>query len=291
LSAAKPLPRIVHVNGRYVREDKAVISVFDRGFLFGDGVYEVVAVIGGKILEWSGHLARLKRSLKEIGMGMPVSDAELLDIHRRLIRRNQLDQGRIYLEITRGAADREFVFPPAGTPQTIVLFTQAAEVVNPKDAETGIALVSVPDQRWVRRDIKSVAMLAQVLAKQEAKEKGGKEAVMHEDGVVTEAGASSLFMVTVEGRIVTRPNSNKILPGITRASLEIMAAEHQLTFEERLFTLDEMRSAKEVFITAASTFVQAAILLDGKPIGEGKPGPIARRLREIYLNEAIKSAI
>jgi D-alanine transaminase len=283
--------RIVHVNGRYVREDKAVISVFDRGFLFGDGVYEVVAVIGGKILEWAGHLDRLKRSLGEIGMGMPVSDDALLAIHRKLIRRNRLDQGRIYLQITRGAADRDFAFPAKETPQSLVLFTQADEIVNSKSAETGIPLISVPDIRWARRDIKSVSLLAQVLAKQHAKEKGGKEAVMHEDGIVTEAGSSSLFIVTKAGRIVTRPNSHKILPGITRASLEKMAAERQLTFEERLFTLDEMHEAAEVFITAASAFVQAGISLDGKPIGDGKPGPLAKRLRAIYLEDAVKAAI
>jgi D-alanine transaminase len=285
------MPRIVYVNGRFVREDKATVSVFDRGFLFGDGVYEVVAVIGGKILEWDGHLARLKRSLGEIGMGMPVTDADLLAIHRKLLARNRLDQGRIYLEITRGAADRDFTFPPKGTPQTLVLFTQAAEVVNTKEGREGIALVSVPDIRWARRDIKSVALLAQVLAKQEAKEKGGKEAVMHEDGVVTEAGASSLFIITQDGAIVTRPNSHKILPGITRASLKIMAEEHQLRFEERLFTLDDMRQAQEAFITAASAFVQPAVSLDGEAIGNGRPGPIALRLREIYIREAIRTAI
>jgi D-alanine transaminase len=285
------MPRIVYVSGRFVREDKAVVSVFDRGFLFGDGVYEVVAVIGGKILEWAGHLERLRRSLAEIGMGMPVSEADLLAIHRRLIRRNRLDQGRVYLEITRGAADRDFTFPPKGTPQTLVLFTQAAEVVNTKEGREGIPLVSVPDIRWARRDIKSVALLAQVLAKQEAKEKGGKEAVMHEDGVVTEAGASSLFIITQDGAIVTRPNSQKILPGITRASLKIMAEEHQLRFEERLFTLADMMKAKEAFITAASAFVQPAISLDGKPIGNGKPGPTALRLREIYIREAMKNAV
>jgi D-alanine transaminase len=283
--------RIVYVNGSYLSEKNAVISVFDRGFLFGDGVYEVVAVIGGKILEWSGHLQRLKRSLGEIGMGMPVADTELLAIHRSLIRRNRLDEGRIYLQITRGAADRDFAFPPAGTRQSLVLFTQAAEIRRSKDAETGIALISVPDRRWARRDIKSVSLLAQVLAKQEAKAAGGKEAVMHEDGVVTEAGASSLYIVTKEGRIVTRPNGHKILPGVTRDSLRKMAAERQLAMEERLFTLEEMREAREIFISAASALVVAGISLDGVPVGDGKPGPIARRLREIYLEEATKAAV
>jgi D-alanine transaminase len=283
--------RIVHVNGRYVREDKAVVSVFDRGFLFGDGVYEVVAVIGGRILEWQGHLARLKRSLGEIGMAMPVSDEALLAIHRTLIRRNRLDQGRIYLEITRGAAERDFTFPPSGTPQTLVLFTQAAPVIDTPEAANGIALISVPDQRWLRRDIKSVSMLAQVLAKQEAKAKGGKEALMHEEGVVTEAGASSVFFVSREGTIVTRPDSHKILPGVTRASLEKMAQARQMRIEHRLFTLDEVRVAAEVFITAASAFVLPVIALDGQPIGTGSPGPVARHLRQIYLEEALKAAI
>jgi D-alanine transaminase len=285
------VPRIVHVNGRFVREDKAMISVFDRAFLFGDGIYEVVAVIGGRILEWQGHLDRLTRSLAAIGMDLPRSGEELLAIHRTLIRRNRLDEGRIYLQVTRGAADRDFAFPPAGTPQSLVLFTQAAPVVATKEAEHGIGLVSVPDIRWARRDIKSTSLLAQVLTKQEARAKGGKEAVMHEDGVVTEGGASTLFLVTREGRIVTRPDSTKILPGVTRASLQRMAAERQMVIEERAFTLDEMRGAAEVFLTAASAFVLPCVRLDGDPIGEGRPGPVVQRLRAIYLDEALRTAV
>jgi D-alanine transaminase len=267
------------------------VSIFDRGFLFGDGVYEVTAVIGGKILEWQGHWTRLVRSLHEIGMAPPVSETELLAIHRTLIRRNRLDQGRIYLQVTRGACERDFIFPPAGTPQTLVLFTQAAEVVDTKEAREGIAMVSVPDIRWARRDIKSTAMLAQVLAKQAAREKGGKEALMHENGVVTEGGASTMWIITKDGTIVTRPNSQSILPGITRASLQRFCEERQLRFEERSFTVDEVHNAAEAFITAASAFVTPVVMLDGKAIGDGKVGPLAQKLRAIYLEEARATAV
>jgi D-alanine transaminase len=283
--------RIVYVNGRYLRHDKATVSIFDRGFLFGDGIYEVTAVIGGKILEWEGHWARLVRSLHEIGMTPQVSEAELLKIHRTLIRRNRLDQGRIYLEVTRGAYERDFVFPPQETAQTLVVFTQAAEIVDAKDAREGIAMVSVPDIRWARRDIKSVALLAQVLAKQQAKEKGGKEALMHENGIVTEGGASTMWIVTKDGTIVTRPNSQSILPGVTRASLQAFCEERQMRFEERTFTIDEVRNAKEAFITAASAFVTPVVKLDGVAVGDGNVGEAAKALRRLYLEEALKSAV
>ena len=267
-----------------------MISVFDRGFLFGDGIYEVTAVIGGKILEFEGHWQRLVRSLSEIGMPPPVTRQDLLDIHRTLIRRNALAEGRIYLQVTRGAAERDFTFPSPLPAQTLVLFTQTAPVVSTKEAEHGIAVISVPDIRWARRDIKSVSLLAQVLSKQEAKAKGGKEALMHENGVVTEGGASTAYIITRDGRIITRPNSTSILPGVTRASLQRIAAEHQITIEERAFTLAEVRDAAEAFITAASAFVTPVVSLDGVPIGSGTPGPITRRLRSIYLEEAVKAA-
>lgn len=285
------MSRIVYVNGRYVREENAKVSVFDRGFLFADGVYEVTAIVGGKLVDYEAHIDRLYRSMGELKLALPVSRPELLAIHRRLVKRNAVEEGGIYLEVTRGAADRDFTFPAEGTPGSLVLFTQARQVVSNPDAEAGIAVISVPDIRWTRRDIKSVALLAQALAKQEAKEKGAKEAFMHEDGVVTEGGSSTAWIVTGAGELVTRPNSRKILPGITRATVQRVAAEHQLKVIERTFTLDEAKVAAEAFITSASSFVMPVVSIDGKKLGEGKPGRVARRLREIYIDEAVRTAI
>jgi D-alanine transaminase len=285
------MSRIVYVNGRYVREENAKVSAFDRGFLFADGVYEVTAVVGGKLVDYDPHVDRLYRSMGELKLTLPVSREELLRIHRALVKRNKLEEGGIYLQVTRGAVDRDFTFPPAGTPGSLVLFTQARAVVDNADAKKGIAVVSVPDIRWARRDIKSVALLAQVLAKQEAKERGAKEAWMHEDGVVTEGGSSTAYIVTKAGVIVTRPNSRKILPGITRASLQRVAEEHQLRIEERPFTLAEAHDAAEAFNTAASAFVMPVVSIDGRQVGDGKPGPVTKRLREIYLAEVVGGAI
>lgn len=283
--------RIVHVNGRYLREDRAAVSVFDRGFLFGDGVYEVVAVLDGRILDWDGHMRRLARSLEAIGVtGAP--DAEtLLAIHRALIRRNRLEEGRVYLEITRGVADRDFVFPRPAPAPTVVAFTQAASLRKNPDAETGIALAAVEDPRWKRRRVKSVALLAQVLAKEEARAKGAKEALMHEDGVVTEGGASTAFIVTADGAVVTREDGANVLPGVTRLAIERLCRETGLAFEGRPFTLDEVRAAREAFVAAASAFVLPCVSLDGAPIGDGRPGPIARRLRALYIDEARRAAV
>jgi D-alanine transaminase len=285
------MSRIVYVSGRFVREENAKVSVFDRGFLFADGVYEVTAVLGGKLVDYDGHIDRLYRSMGELKLRLPVTRERLLAIHRALVKRNGLDEGGVYLEVTRGAADRDFTFPPEDTEPTLVLFTQARQLVANPDAESGIAVISLPDIRWARRDIKTVGLLAQALAKQEAKAKGAKEAWMVEGEEVTEGGSSTAWIVTGQGEIVTRPNSRKILPGITRASLQRLAAEHQIKVVERVFTLKEAKAAKEAFITSATSFVMPVVSIDGAKVGEGRPGKLVTRLREIYVDEMRKAAI
>jgi D-alanine transaminase len=286
------MSRIVYVNGVFLPEHDAKVSVFDRGFLFADGIYEVSAVMAGKLLDNEAHLLRLERSLREIGMAMPLPPEEIVAIQKELIERNALVEGTVYLQVTRGAVDRDFAFPPADTMQTLVLFTQARDFTNSPLPRTGIKVATVPDIRWARRDIKSVALLAQVLAKQAAAGKGCQEAVMHTpEGVVTEGGSSSVFIVTAAGELVTRPLSHDILPGITRQSLKRLCEERSIPFIERAFTLDEAYAAAEMFITSAGSFVMPVVEMDGRGVGGGQPGPVARRLREIYLEEAVKTGV
>jgi D-alanine transaminase len=282
LARGEEVSRIVYVNGSFVPEAEATVSVFDRGFLFADGIYEVSAVVNGRLVDNDGHLARLERSLRAIGMELPMPKDEMVGVQEELIRRNGLAEGIVYLEVTRGAADRDFPFPK-NVPQTLVMFTQVKTVLESAAARTGIRMISVPDIRWARRDIKSVALLAQVLAKQAAAEAGCQEALMHEDGTVTECGSSTAFMVTADGTVVTRPNSSAILPGITRASVQALADENGVRLEERAFTLEEAYGAAEFFITSASSFVMPVVEIDGRKIGGGQPGPVTRRLREIYI--------
>ncbi len=279
------MSRIAYVNGDYVPLGDAKISVLDRGFLFADGVYEVTAVLNGRLLDAKNHLARLRRSLSEIQIEFPLSDEAITDIHLELARRNNLSDGLIYLQITRGAAERDFAFPKDAAP-SLVMFCQEKELRNPPVATTGGAVVTTPDIRWQRRDIKSVALLAQVLAKQAAAQANCQEAWMVEDGFVTEGSSSSAFIVTEEGAIIARPLSNEILPGITRKSVLALAAEQNLKIEERRFTVDEAYDAAEAFITSASSLVMPVVTIDGRKIGNGKPGPLSARLRELYLDLA-----
>ncbi len=276
------MSRIVYVDGQYLPEHEATVSIFDRGFLFGDSIYEVSAVINGRLIDAAAHLARLDRSCGEIKLGLTWSRDELIAIHEELIERNGLVDGGIYLQVTRGAADRNFPFPARQKP-TLVMFTQARSIT--REISRGYALKSVPDQRWARCDIKSTALLAQVLAKQAAAEAGCDEALMLEEGVVTEGGSSTIWIV--KGRsIITRPLSSKVLAGITRDAVLTYVAETGFTFEERVFTLQEALDADEVFITAATALIMPATEIDGHPIGDGQPGPVALRLRNIYFDLA-----
>ncbi len=285
------MTRIVYVNGSYVPEDEAKVSVFDRGFLFADGVYEVTSVLDGKLIDFAGHAKRLERSLNELDMKAPATEAELLDIHRELVARNDLTEGLIYLQVTRGAADRDFAYPDADTDPTLVLFTQAKTIADSPAAEKGLNVISIADQRWGRRDIKTVQLLYPSMGKMMAKAAGADDAWMVEDGFVTEGTSNNAYIVTREGTIVTRHLSHEILHGITRAAVLRMAAEAQMTVEERPFTIEEAQHAAEAFITSASSFVMPVVTIDGQSVGSGAPGPIAKRLREIYLDESRKAAV
>ena len=276
---------IVFVNGSFLPFEEASIPIMDRGFLFADGIYEVSAVLNSRLVDNDAHLARLDRSLKEIRIANPYTAQEWTRLEEELVRRNGLVEGVVYMEVTRGAAERDFAFPKDAKP-TVVMFTQVKNITRAPAAETGVAVVTVEDLRWKRRDIKSVALLAQVLAKQAAAEAGVFEAWMVEDGHVTEGSSSTAFIITRDGRIVTRPLSNAILPGITRQSVMRLAQEHGLKVEERLFTIEEAHAAAEAFLTSASSFVMPVVEIDGKPVGNGRPGALTRRLRQLYLEMA-----
>ncbi|MEM1233670.1 MAG: aminotransferase class IV, partial [Pseudomonadota bacterium] len=233
------MSRTVYVNGHYLPENEATVSIFDRGFLFADGVYEVTSVLGGKLIDFDGHAVRLERSLTELGMDMPLSSAELLDVHRELVRANEIDEGLVYLQITRGAADRDFAYPAEGTPQTVVLFTQAKPgLATSPAAEKGMTVITIEDQRWGRRDIKTVQLLYPAMGKMMAKAEGADDAWMVQDGLVTEGTSNNAYIVKGD-TIVTRHLSNDILHGITRAAVLRFAREAQMKVEERGFTVAE----------------------------------------------------
>ncbi|MEO9780838.1 MAG: D-amino-acid transaminase [Sedimentitalea sp.] len=285
--------RTVYVNGEYLPENEAKISIFDRGFLMADGVYEVTSVLDGKLIDFAGHATRLERSLGELEMANPVSQDELLTIHRELVERNGIDQGMIYLQITRGApADRDFAFPdPDETPSSIVLFTQnKPNLADNPVAKKGIKVISIEDVRWGRRDIKTVQLLYPSMGKMMAKKAGVDDAWLVEDGFVTEGTSNNAYIVK-DGKIITRECSHDILHGITRAAVLRFAAEAQMQVEERNFTVAEAQAADEAFITSASTFVMPVVEIDGSELGDGTPGPVAVRLREIYLEESRKVAV
>jgi len=283
------MSRIVYVNGEFVAEEDAVISVFDRGFLFADAVYEVSSVLQGKLIDNAAHIKRLHRSLGELSMTAPISDDEILHVQHELIKRNKLVEGMVYLQVTRGSADRDFPFP-ADVKPSIVMFSQSRDITNSPQAKKGISVITVPDIRWKRRDIKTVGLLAQVLAKQAAVDAGVADAWMIEDGYVTEGSSNNAFIVDKQGKLITRHLGNEILHGITRASVLELVEKENIVFEERAFTLEEAMNAQEAFITSASTFVWPVVNIDGTPISDGKPGSLAPRLREFYIRNSLARA-
>jgi D-alanine transaminase len=278
------MSRIVFVNGAFIEAEQATISIMDRGFLFADGVYEVSAVLNGRLIDNAAHLARLERSLAAIRIPDPYSADAWARLQTELIRRNGLVEGLVYIEVTRGAAERDFGFPPDRRP-TVVMFTQEKTITRSALAESGAAVITVPDLRWKRRDIKSIGLLAQVLAKQAALEAGVAEAWMVEDGAVTEGSSSTAFIVE-DRTVITRSLSHAVLPGVTRLSVMRLARERGLSVEERPFRVAEAYDATEAFYTSATSFVMPVVAIDGRGIGDGRPGPLTRRLRTLYLTMA-----
>lgn len=279
---------IVFLNGDFLKAEDAKVSIFDRGYLFGDGIYEVVPVINGKVIDKEPFFERFDGSLSKIGLKAPFCKADIVTILDTLIAKNDLVEGGIYMQVTRGVAPREFYFPE-NTPTIFMAFIFKKEIINNPLAQKGVKVVSCADIRWKRRDIKSISLLGQVLAKEEVHQKGAYEGWMVEDGFVTE-GTSSTAYIVKDGVIITRPLSNSILPGIRRKVLMELTTSHNITVEERLFTIEEALNADEAFMSSATIFVLPIIEIDGKKIGDGKPGEMAKKLRAIYIEAALKEA-
>jgi D-alanine transaminase len=284
---------VVHVDGAWVAPEDAKVSVFDRGFLFADGVYEVAAVLDGRLVDLDAHLARLERSAGEIALALPASRSELAAMLAELARRTSTTEGMVYLEVTRGAAPvRDFAFPPpsAGVAPTVVAFAQSFPIVASAKGEVGASVVTVPEVRWKRRDIKSVALLGQVLARQAAVSAGAAEAFfVDDDGTITEGAASNAYLVT-KGTLVTRPLGWEILHGTTRARVLECARALGVPVAERTFTREELLAGDEAFYTGAAAFVVPAVRVDGQPIGPGVPSPVTRALRAAYI-DAVRSGL
>ncbi|MEW9613188.1 D-amino-acid transaminase [Shinella sp. S4-D37] len=277
--------RIVYVHGQFVPEEDARIGLFDRGFLFGDAVYEVTAVISGRMIDNDLHLARLERSLKELDIPLALDRAEIVAVQQELIARNALEDGTVYLQVSRGEADRDFLYSPA-LASRLVGFTQARTLVGTKGQKDGISVDLVADPRWQRRDIKTAMLLGQVMAKQAARARGFDDVWLVEDGLVTEGASSTAHLVTADGRILTRPASQATLPGCTQRALARLCAAEGLTIEERAFTPGEAQDAVEAFQTSASSLVMPVVRIGDRVISDGKPGPRTRALQALYLEAA-----
>ena len=280
--------RIVFVNGIYTKEQEAVISIFDRGFIFGDGIYEVVPVVLGKLIDRDYFLERLERSLFELSIPWPCSEQDYIEIMETLIDKNTLQEGIVYSQVTRGPADRDFPFPETVKPG-IVAFTSRMEILNNPDFETGIAVTTTPDIRWKRRDIKSINLLGQVLAKQDAVSQNSKEAWMVENGQITEGASSSAYIVK-DNVLITRRLSNAILPGIRRRTILEIAERANIAIEERAFSVAEAKTADEALISSATTMVLGVTSIDGSLIGDGTPGPVTRKLKSLYQDRILQEA-
>jgi D-alanine transaminase len=287
------MSRIVHVNGAFLPEAEARVSVFDRGFLMADGVYEVTSVLDGRLVDFAGHAARLRRSLTELGMASPMDDAVLLELHREIVARNGVVDGLVYLQVTRGnPGDRDFAYPSPEVAPTVVLFTQSKPgLADSPAAATGWRVISVPDLRWGRRDIKTVQLLYPSMAKMAAKAAGADDAWLIEEGGVVTEGSSNNTWIIAGGRMVTRALSHDILNGITRTAVRRLAAEAGIAVEERSFTIAEAQAADEAFATSATAFVMPVVEIDGVRVADGRPGPLTRRLRALYIEEMRRAAI
>ena len=284
--------RTIYLNGEYCAEDEAKVSIFDRGFLFSDAVYEVVSVIEGKFVDFAGHAARLKRSLGELSMKGAPSDEEWLAIFRQLIRRNNLSEGVIYLQVTRGnPGDRSFLWPEGDAEPTILAFTQEMSLLDNPAVKNGISIVTLPDLRWGRADIKTTQLLYGSMMKMEAKARGVDDAWLVRDDMISEGTSQNAHIVTKKGVLVTRQLDRKILPGITRAAVLELADGMSLRFEERAFSVEEAKEAAEAFVSSASAFVLPVTQINGASIGDGAPGKVSMTLRKAYIAWARENAI
>jgi D-alanine transaminase len=281
------MARYAYVNGRFVPHTDAVVHVEDRGYQFADGVYEVVTIVGGRLVDEQGHLDRLTRSLNELRIAWPVSPRVLKILMRRLIGLNRVTQGTIYLQITRGVAPRDFKFPKHAESSLVLITKRAGAFATPAQLQDGVKVITIPDIRWLRRDIKSVSLLPQVLGKQQAVEAGAFEAwQVDPDGNVTEGCSSNAWIVTSDGTLVTRYANNLILNGVTRLSILKLVQESGIRFEERPFSVEEAYAAREAFVSSASTFVMPVTRIDDRTVGDGKPGALSGKLRQGYLDYA-----
>ena len=287
------MSRVAYVNGTYRPHADATVHVEDRGFQFADGVYEVWSVFEGRLADFDGHMTRLHRSLDELRIPIPMTREALERVLKETVRRNRVREGLVYIQVTRGTARRDHPFPPEGTPPSVIVTARSLPLSKGNAAAgKGVAVITQPDIRWGRCDIKTVGLLPNVLAKQAAKERGAAEAWMVDEmGLVTEGSSTNAWIVDEDGKLRTRDTQANILHGITRAAVMRMAAEEGLEVEERAFSVDEARRAKEAFYTSASGFVMPAVSIDGAKIGDGKPGPVATNLRALYLDQARRDAI
>lgn len=280
------MSRTFYVNGEFVAEEDAKISVLDRGFLFADAVYEVSTVLQGKLIDNKAHLKRLARSMGELSMAAPCSEEDIEAAQKKLIELNELEEGLLYLQVSRGVADRDFAYP-AKPQSSLVMFTQSKNLLNSPMAEQGMHVISIPDLRWKRRDIKTVGLLAPSMGKQAALDAGVHDAWMIEDGLVTEGTSNNAYIVTADKKIQTRHLGHEILSGITRHAVLKFASEAGYTVVEEPFTIEDARQASEAFITSASTFVMPVVNIDGVTLGDGTPGPVSKQLRKIYIEAAL----
>ena len=279
------MERVAWLNGAFVPLADAKISAQDRGFLFADGIYEFTAILDGKLIDSAAHLARFERSAAGLELTLPMPVSEIEAIQRDLVARNQVREGGVYFQLTGGPAERDFL--ALSNEPTLFMFTQAGDVLERPAAKTGIAVKTIPDPRWARRDIKSIMLLGQVMAKREAAAAGAQEAWLVDGaGFITEGASSSALIVTQDGTLVTRANSPAILPGCTRKAVMAIAERDGVKVEERLFSVAEARTAREAILTSASNFVLPVVRIDGEPVSDGTPGPITKRLRELYIEAA-----
>jgi D-alanine transaminase len=287
------MSRVAYVNGQYLPHGQATVHIEDRGFQFADGVYEVWAVFDGRLADFEGHMTRLARSLTELKIVPPMTKDALTRVLKETIRRNRVRDGLVYLQVTRGTARRDHVFPAEGTPPSVIVTARNLNYSRSEAlAAKGVAVITQPDIRWGRCDIKTVGLLPNVLAKQAAKESGAHEAWMVDEmGLVTEGASTNAWIVDQDGRLRTRDTQANILRGVTREAILAMVASEGLELDERPFSVDEAKAAREAFFTSASGFVTPAISIDGVRVGDGKPGPVATGLRARYIDQARRDAI